>query len=124
MVECHIFSLGAAQTPVALSAYEPHEFLVPNFYTPLLKSCYPLGKSSTKKNERGDSGLYSEDTIVSTNDCVYSSSCHVENKHFENVEETNTKTVESYEDFIANLPLPVTEFNKTVRKVFRCLLNC
>jgi hypothetical protein len=68
--------------------------------------------------------LYSEDTIVSTNDCVYSSSCHVENKHFENVEETNTKTVESYEDFIANLPLPVTEFNKTVRNVFRCLLNC
>ena len=67
--------------------------------------------------------MYSEDTIVSTNDCVYSSSCHVENKHFENVEETNTKTVESYEDFIANLPLPVTEFNKTVRKVFRCLLN-
>ena len=61
--------------------------------------------------------MYSEDTIVSTNDCVYSSSCHVENKHFENVEETNTttKTVESYEDFIANLPLPVTEFNKTVR---------
>ena len=68
--------------------------------------------------------MYSEDTIVSTNDCVYSSSCHVENKHFENVEETNTKTVESYEDFIANLPLPVTEFNKTVRKVFRCLSNC
>ena len=83
----------------------------------------PVYKRSTKKNERGDSGLYSEDTIVSTNDCVYSSSCHVENKHFENVEETNTKTVESYEDFIANLPLPVTEFNKTVRKVFRCLLN-
>ncbi len=95
----------------------------PCIYTPLPKSCYPLGKSSTKKSERGDSGLYSEDTIVSTNDCVYSSSCHVENKHFENVEETNTKTVESYEDFIANLPLPVTEFNKTVRKVFRYLLN-
>ena len=68
--------------------------------------------------------MYSEDTIVSTNDCVYSSSCHVENKHFENVEETNTKTVESYEDFIANLPLPVTEFNKTVRKDFRYLSNC
>ena len=84
-----------------------------------LYESFSLAKS-TKKTERGDSGLYSEDTIVSTNDCVYSSSCHVENKHFENVEE-NTKTdkvVESYESFVANLPLPVAEFNKTVRNHF------
>ena len=58
---------------------------------------------------------------MSTNDnYVYSSSCHVENKHFENVNTTeeNTKTdkvIESYEDFVANLPLPVAEFNKSVR---------
>ena len=84
-----------------------------------LYESFSLAKS-TKKTERGDSGLYSEDTIVSTNDCVYSSSCHVENKHFENVEE-NTKTdkvIESYESFVANLPLPVAEFNKTVRNHF------
>ena len=70
--------------------------------------------------------MYSEDTIVSTNDCVYSSSCHVENKHFENVNATeeNTKTdkvIESYEDFVANLPLPVAEFNKSVRNKIEVL---
>ena len=44
---------------------------------------------------------------------MYTSSCIVENKHFE-VEENK---VESYEDFIANLPLPIEELNhKTVRK--------
>ena len=43
---------------------------------------------------------------------MYTSSCIVENKHFE-VEENK---VESYEDFIANLPLPIEELNhKTVR---------
>ena len=51
-----------------------------------------------------DSGLFSaaED---SSND-VYT--CHVESKNFKNFEE-------SYEDFVANLPLPVAEFSKTVR---------
>ena len=66
------------------------------------------------KPERGDSGLYSEESN-SNNECVYTSSCSVENKHFE-VEILNK--VESYEDFVSNLPLPVEELNhKTVRNL-------
>ena len=96
------------------------------------------------KPDRGDSGLYSEESTLTSNDCVYTSSCHVENKHFEIeseyqneigeviqekqktnekdkhisiIEETNhQQEVESYEEFLSNLPLPIEEINhKTVR---------
>ena len=96
------------------------------------------------KPDRGDSGHYSEESTLNSNDCVYTSSCRVENKHFEIeseyqneigeviqekqktnekdkhisiIEETNhQQEVESYEEFLSNLPLPIEEINhKTVR---------
>ena len=73
---------------------------------------YNINPFHVAKPERGDSGLYSEESN-SNNECIYTSSCSVENKHFE-VEILNK--VESYEDFVSNLPLPVEELNhKTVR---------
>ena len=97
--------------------------------------CFVLKKSLIilAKPDRGDSGLYSEESTLTSNDCVYTSSCHVENKHFEiesdqnetqeqtnddkHIEETNhQEVVESYEEFLSNLPLPIEEINhKTVR---------
>ena len=75
---------------------------------------YNINPFHVAKPERGDSGLYSEESN-SNNECVYTSSCSVENKHFE-VEILNK--VESYEDFVSNLPLPVEELNhKTVRNL-------
>ena len=93
------------------------------------------------KPDRGDSGHYSEESTLASNDCVYTSSCHVENKHFEiesedhqneieaqeNQQRNNdnkhiieeTKEVESYEEFLSNLPLPIEEINhKTVRNSY------
>ena len=95
------------------------------------------------KPDRGDSGHYSEESTLNSNDCVYTSSCHVENKHFEieseyqneiievqekqktnekdkhisiNEETNHQQEVESYEEFLSNLPLPIEEINhKTVR---------
>ncbi len=72
-----------------------------------------LAKSG-RISERADSGLYSED-----NDYTYTSSCQVESKHFKNVPQTSAAFVESsYEAFVANLPLPVAEMNKSVSKSF------
>ena len=109
--------------------------------------CFVLKKSLIilAKPDRGDSGLYSEESTLTSNDCVYTSSCHVENKHFEieseyqneieevkekqktnekdkgkdisiNEETNHHQEVESYEEFLSNLPLPIEEINhKTVR---------
>lgn len=75
---------------------------------------------SVKTSEREDSGLYSG--AEETND-YYSSSCQVENKHVQLQQEDST--VESYEDFVANLPLPVAEFSKeTVREGFQMFYQC
>ena len=66
-------------------------------------------KSMGVKSRGRDSGLYSGAEENSNENCHYSSTCSVENKQFKN-------EVESYEEFVANLPLPVAEFNKeTVR---------
>ena len=64
---------------------------------------------SSEKTERVDSGLYSED--CNTNDAVYSSSCHVENKHFKNSGNDDSTTDKSYEEFVADIPLTVAEIN-------------
>ena len=104
------------------------------------------------KPDRGDSGHYSEESTLNSNDCVYTSSCHVENKHFEieseyqnetievqekqktnekdkhisiNEETNHQQEVESYEEFLSNLPLPIEEINhKTVRILIFSHFSC
>lgn len=73
---------------------------------------YDFKAKESKKEERGDSGLYSEgSSIQNTSDFVYASNVHVENKHFH---ESNRSFEDTYEEFVSNLPLPVAELN-TVR---------
>jgi hypothetical protein len=75
-----------------------------------------------KKTDRGDSGLYSEET-VSNNEFVYASSCHVENKHFKNSTNSEANSEEHNGEDSENLPLPVAELNNNQNVRIKKLKN-